>query len=50
MVLDIRDTGCGIPSAEAVDTLLAIGGSPKRGTDARGFRGVPSMPVWGFGF
>lgn len=36
----IRDNGCGIPSAEAVETLLAIGGSPKRGTGARGFRGV----------
>jgi hypothetical protein len=36
----IRDNGAGIPSAEAVETLLAIGGSPKRGTGARGFRGV----------
>jgi hypothetical protein len=36
----IRDNGCGIPSSEAEDILLAIGGSPKRGTGARGFRGV----------
>jgi Histidine kinase-, DNA gyrase B-, and HSP90-like ATPase len=36
----IRDNGCGIPSTEAVETLLAVGGSPKRGTGARGFRGV----------
>ena len=36
----IRDDGCGIPASEAVSTLLAIGGSPKRGTGARGFRGV----------
>ena len=36
----IRDNGIGIPAAEAAQILLAIGGSPKRGTDARGFRGV----------
>jgi len=38
--LSIRDNGFGLPSSEAVDILLAIGGSPKRGTGARGFRGV----------
>lgn len=36
----IRDNGCSIPNREAITTLLAIGGSPKRGTGARGFRGV----------
>ncbi len=36
----IRDDGSGIPSERAVDILLAVGGSRKRGTDARGFRGV----------
>ena len=36
----IRDNGYGIPDHEAISTLLAIGGSPKRGTGARGFRGV----------
>ena len=36
----IRDNGCGLPASEAADILLAIGGSPKRGTGARGFRGV----------
>jgi len=36
----IRDNGIGIPPKEAVQTLLAIGGSPKRGSTARGFRGV----------
>lgn len=36
----IRDDGAGIPSNTAVATLLAIGGSGKRGTGARGFRGV----------
>jgi hypothetical protein len=38
--LVIRDNGCGLPASEAADILLAIGGSPKRGTAARGFRGV----------
>lgn len=36
----IRDNGAGIDSRSALSTLLAIGASPKRGTQARGFRGV----------
>ena len=36
----IRDHGTGIWAADAMRVLLAIGGSPKRGTSARGFRGV----------
>lgn len=36
----IRDNGCGIPVSDALQALLAIGGSTKRGTGARGFRGV----------
>lgn len=36
----VRDNGAGIPARDALPILLAIGGSPKRGTDARGFRGV----------
>jgi hypothetical protein len=36
----IRDTGAGISSRDALPILLAIGASPKRGTQARGFRGV----------
>src|SRR5262245_37734915 len=36
----IRDNGTGLPYQKATSTLLAIGSSPKRGTDARGFRGV----------
>ena len=36
----IRDDGAAIASRDAAATLLAIGGSPKRGTTARGFRGV----------
>src|SRR3546814_13218578 len=36
----ITDDGTGIPVSEAPRRLLAIGGSRKRGTDARGFRGI----------
>jgi Histidine kinase-, DNA gyrase B-, and HSP90-like ATPase len=36
----IRDNGTGVSSRSALSTLLAIGASPKRGTQARGFRGV----------
>lgn len=36
----IRDNGSGILAAKAASTLLSIGGSGKRGTAARGFRGV----------
>jgi molecular chaperone HtpG len=36
----LRDNGAGIPVADAARRLLAIGGSSKRGTKARGFRGI----------
>jgi molecular chaperone HtpG len=36
----IRDNGAGLASRSAVSTLLSVGASPKRGTSARGFRGV----------
>jgi Histidine kinase-, DNA gyrase B-, and HSP90-like ATPase len=36
----IRDGGMGIRSGDVADILLAIGGSSKRGTSLRGFRGV----------
>ena len=36
----IRDNGAGIAAKDAPGILLAIGGSAKRGTNARGFRGV----------
>ena len=36
----IRDNGCGIPSSRFYQQLTALGGSEKRGTAARGFRGV----------
>lgn len=36
----IRDDGCGIPAAEFQRVLTSVGASAKRGTSARGFRGV----------
>lgn len=36
----IRDNGCGIPFNEFGRRISALGGSVKRGTPARGFRGV----------
>jgi hypothetical protein len=36
----IRDNGAGIGVLNAIPTLVAIGASPKRGSQARGFRGV----------
>lgn len=36
----VRDNGAGIVAKDAAGILLAIGGSAKRGTNARGFRGV----------
>ena len=36
----VRDNGAGIAGKDAPGILLAIGGSAKRGTNARGFRGV----------
>lgn len=36
----IRDNGAGIPVVDAPRRLLAIGGSSKRGSRARGFRGI----------
>ena len=36
----IRDNGCGVPAREFGHTLASLGGSAKRGTTGRGFRGV----------
>lgn len=47
-VTRIRDNGAAIPNAEVVDRLLALGGSNKRGTDARGFRGVGRLSALGY--
>lgn len=47
-VVRIRDNGAGIPSADVVERLLALGGSSKRGTKARGFRGVGRLAALGY--
>lgn len=47
-VVRIRDNGAAIPKSEVVDRLLALGGSSKRGTDARGFRGVGRLAALGY--
>lgn len=44
----IRDNGIAIPRKEALDRLLALGGSSKRGTGARGFRGVGRLAALGY--
>jgi molecular chaperone HtpG len=44
----IRDNGAGIPKKDFVQILTAIGGSAKRGTGARGFRGVGRLAGLGF--
>ena len=36
----IRDNGCGVPFRDFGHTLTALGGSAKRGSSTRGFRGV----------
>jgi molecular chaperone HtpG len=36
----IRDNGAGLPTRDAAEILVAIGASAKRGSIARGFRGV----------
>lgn len=45
----IRDNGAGLPVRSAVQRLLAIGASTKRGTRARGFRGVGRLAGLAFG-
>lgn len=44
----IRDNGCGIAFAEFGRRLTALGGSTKRGTAARGFRGVGRLAGLGY--
>jgi hypothetical protein len=43
----IRDNGCGIPSADFEQRLSSFGASTKRGTAARGFRGVGRLAAIG---
>ena len=44
----IRDNGCGIPFPDFGRKLAALGGSAKRGTSARGFRGVGRLAGLGY--
>ena len=46
--ITIRDNGIGIPDDQFTDLMLAIGGSNKRYTTARGFRGVGRLAGLGF--
>lgn len=48
-LIRIRDNGAGIPVDEAPARLLAIGASTKRGTAARGFRGVGRLAGLAYG-
>jgi len=44
----IRDNGIGVPSAQFVERLTAVGASHKRGRNARGFRGVGRLAGIGY--
>ncbi len=44
----IRDNGQGVPNGDFARRLTAIGGSHKRGTSARGFRGVGRLAGLGY--
>ena len=44
----IRDNGCGVASETFCRRLLALGGSEKRGTSARGSRGVGRLAGLGY--
>ena len=44
----IRDNGCGVPFPEFGRKLTRLGGSAKRGTSARGFRGVGRLAGLGY--
>ena len=47
-IVRIRDNGCGVPFPEFGRKLTALGGSAKRGTPARGFRGVGRLAGLGY--
>ena len=47
-IVKITDNGAGIPSEEFSERLLAFGASSKRGTHARGFRGVGRLAGIGY--
>lgn len=44
----VADTGAGVSRASFTNTLTSIGGSRKRGTKARGFRGVGRLAGLGY--
>jgi molecular chaperone HtpG len=44
----IQDNGAGVPWDRFARTLTGLGGSAKRGTDARGFRGVGRLAGLGY--
>lgn len=44
----IRDNGIGVPSQEFASRLMNLGASAKRGTSARGFRGVGRLAGLGY--
>lgn len=46
--IKVRDNGAGISPSSFFDKMLAIGGSQKRHTSARGFRGVGRLAGLGF--
>ena len=46
--IKIRDNGAGLPRHSFIKTLTSIGGSRKRGTKARGFRGVGRLAGLGY--
>lgn len=44
----IRDNGLGLSNSEFVPRMMSFGASQKRGTDARGFRGVGRLSALGY--
>jgi len=44
----VRDTGTGVPADTFAIRMTSIGASPKRGTEARGFRGVGRLAGLGY--
>lgn len=44
----VRDNGAGVGNADFIETMCAIGASPKRGSSARGFRGIGRLVGLGY--
>lgn len=47
-IVRIRDNGTGVPKSSFTKTLVALGASRKRGSKARGFRGVGRLAGLGY--